>query len=196
VNADGPYSVYEGGTVALTAYGTDPENQPLAYAWDLDNDGTFETPGQTVTFDASSLTAPGIYIVRVQVTDIGGLTAEDDSTVNILFNWMGFFQPIANLPEFNLVNPGSAIPIKFSLSGDHGMDVISAGYPVAQQITCDTGAPMGDPVQVMIIAASYDPILDQYIFIWKTDKNMMGTCQQLQVLLTDGTTHVANFKFR
>ena len=82
------------------------------------------------------------------------------------------------------------------------MDVISAGYPVAQQITCDTGTPMGDPVQVVIIAVSYDPILDQYIFVWKTannwktDNSMKGTCQQLQVLLTDGTTHVANFKFR
>jgi uncharacterized protein len=196
VEAGGPYSVYEGSTVVLTAYGTDPENQPLTFAWDLDNDGSFETPGQVVTFDASTLTAPGTYIVRVQAVDIGGETAVAESTVSVLFNWNGFFKPIANLPVVNVVNPGSAIPIKFNLTGDHGLDVISAGYPVAQQVACDTGAPMGDPVQVVIIAASYDPLVDQYIFVWKTDTTWKGTCQQLQVQLIDDTIHVAVFRFR
>jgi hypothetical protein len=196
VEAGGPYSVYEGSTVVLTANGTDPENKPLTFAWDLDNDGSFEASGQVVSFDATALTAPGTYTVRVQATDIGGETAVDESTVSVLFNWNGFFKPIANLPEVNVVNAGSAIPIKFNLTGDHGLDVISAGYPIAQQVACDTGAPISDPVQVVIIAATYDPLVDQYIFVWKTDTTWKGTCQQLQVQLIDGTIHVAIFKFR
>src|SRR5262249_34675963 len=50
VSAGGPYNVDEGGSVPLTALGMDLDGDALAFAWDLDNDGTFETPGQTVTF--------------------------------------------------------------------------------------------------------------------------------------------------
>ena len=49
-NAGGPYTVPEGGSTTLAGSGT---GQVLTYAWDLDNDGTFETAGQTATFSAA-----------------------------------------------------------------------------------------------------------------------------------------------
>ena len=45
VDAGGPYAVVEGRTVTVTATGTDPDDDTLTYAWDLDGNGTFETPG-------------------------------------------------------------------------------------------------------------------------------------------------------
>ncbi len=42
---------------------------------------------------------------------------------------------------------------------------------------------------------NYDAAADQYIYVWKTDKNWAGTCRQLQVKLADGMQYVANFKF-
>src|SRR4051812_43567962 len=75
VSAGGPYSVAEGGTVSLAASGSDPEVGTLAYAWDLDNDGTYETTGMTPSFSAAALDGPASYTVGVQVTDDGGLTA-------------------------------------------------------------------------------------------------------------------------
>jgi hypothetical protein len=84
VDAGGPYSVDEGSTVELPANGSDPDGDPLTYAWDLDNDGSFETPDQTVTFSAAGLDGPSSYTVAVQVTDTGGLTATDEATVNVL----------------------------------------------------------------------------------------------------------------
>jgi predicted extracellular nuclease len=80
VNAGGPYAVDEGGSVTLTAAGTDPEGDPLTYTWDLDNNGTFETPGQTVTYSAGD--GPAAPTVAVRVSD-GTATAVDQATVTI-----------------------------------------------------------------------------------------------------------------
>ena len=82
-NAGGPYIVAEGGSVMVTASGSDPEEDPLTFAWDLDNDGTFETPGQSVPFSAAELDGPSSYPITVQITDSGGLSAIDQTMVNV-----------------------------------------------------------------------------------------------------------------
>jgi predicted extracellular nuclease len=84
VDAGGPYSVNEGASVTLTATGSDPNGDNLTYAWDLDNNGSFETVGQSVSFDASLLDGPSSYTVKVKATDPLGLSAESSATVNVL----------------------------------------------------------------------------------------------------------------
>jgi parallel beta-helix repeat protein len=83
VDAGGPYDVNEGGSVMVTASGNDPEGCALTYAWDLDNDGSFETAGQSVSFSAAGLDGPSQRTIRVQATDLQELTAVDEATVNI-----------------------------------------------------------------------------------------------------------------
>ena len=80
-SAGGPYAVNEGSSVVLNATGTDPEGGPLTYAWDLDGNGTFETPGQSVTFSPDD--GHATPIVKVQVTDDGGLTSVAQATVDV-----------------------------------------------------------------------------------------------------------------
>jgi hypothetical protein len=82
VDGNGPYSVAEGGSVSLDATGTDAEGG-LTYAWDLDNDATYETPGEMAMFSAALLDGPSSHTVGVQVTDSGGLTATDTATVGV-----------------------------------------------------------------------------------------------------------------
>jgi hypothetical protein len=84
VSAEGRYSVNEGDSITLTAVGNDPENDALAYVWDLDDDGIFETPGQSVIFSAAGTDGPSIYIIRVQITDSTGFSAIDQTTVDML----------------------------------------------------------------------------------------------------------------
>lgn len=84
VDAGGPYSAPEGGSVTLTASGSDPNGDSLTYAWDLDNNGSFETSGQSVSFSAASLDGPSSYTVKVKATDPLGLFAESTATVNVL----------------------------------------------------------------------------------------------------------------
>lgn len=83
VDAGGPYYVNEGEMVQVSATGVDPENGLLTYDWDLDNNGSFETTGQTVTFSAAILDGPDNKTIAVQVTDEGNLTATDQTIVFI-----------------------------------------------------------------------------------------------------------------
>jgi hypothetical protein len=75
--------VAEGGSVVLTGSGSDPDGDPLVYAWDLDNNGTFETAGQNATFSAATLDGPSSATVRLQVCDDNLACDTTSATVTI-----------------------------------------------------------------------------------------------------------------
>ena len=80
--AGGPYVGYEGTSITLnSSRSTDPDNNIVFYEWDLDNDGLFDdATGVRPKFTAID---NGIFTVRVRVTDAGGLSSEDSSTVTV-----------------------------------------------------------------------------------------------------------------
>lgn len=80
-DAGGPYTADEGQSILLSATGEDPNGGPLSFAWDLDNDGLFETPGQDVSFQAVDGTFD--YPVAVQVTDQYGAYAIASALVQV-----------------------------------------------------------------------------------------------------------------
>ena len=130
-------------------------------------------------------------------SDKAGNTGAASVTYHVNYNWNGFFQPIDNLPTLNRVKAGSAIPVKFSLNGNQGLNIFAAGYPVSTVTACGTTAT--DDIESTVTAGSssltYDALANQYIYVWKTDKAWAGTCRTLTVKLIDGTLHQANFNF-
>jgi len=80
--ADGPYFGFEGLSITLNASrSTDPDNSIVLYEWDFDNDGQFDDAvGKRPKFKAVD---NGVYIVRLRVTDAGGLSSVDGSTVTV-----------------------------------------------------------------------------------------------------------------
>ncbi len=81
-NAGGPYTVDEGSTVQLSAAAsTDPGNDPLTFAWDLDNNGSYETAGATATF--TNTPDDAVSTVGLQVTDSDGAVATTTTTVTV-----------------------------------------------------------------------------------------------------------------
>ncbi len=58
---------------------TDPNGDPLTYAWDLDGDGEFDD--STAANPSRTYTAPGAVTVRLRVTDAGGLQGTDSVIV-------------------------------------------------------------------------------------------------------------------
>jgi hypothetical protein len=142
----------------------------------------------------------GNYVVTVTLTDDCGLqtTRMFNLSVTTQFNFVGFFQPVDNLPTVNTVNAGQSIPVKFSLTGYQGMAIFAAGYPASQSLPCSGGTP--DAIEETVTAGSsglsYDATTDQYKYVWKTEKAWKGACRKLIVKFTDGTTREAIFQFR
>jgi predicted extracellular nuclease len=197
LDAGGPYSVVEGSTVLLTANGTDADGDTLSYAWDLDGDGSFETAGQSVTFSAAALQAPATITVRVQVSD-GTLTVADEATVNVVWAFGGFLQPIDGSPTVNTVKAGSTVPVRFTLGGDQGLAIFAPGYPTSVAYACDAAAPV-DAIEEIGAAGqstlTYDPATGVYTLPWKTQKSWANTCRRLIVKFADGTFQYASFMF-
>lgn len=49
--------------------------------------------------------------------------------VLVPYDFGGFEQPVEGRPTVNVVNAGRAVPIKFSLGGDHGLEIFDPGHP-------------------------------------------------------------------
>ena len=131
--------------------------------------------------------------------DNAGNTGQASVTFNVAYHWAGFFPPVDNLPTLNLAKAGQAIPVKFSLAGDQGLDIFAAGYPKSEYIACNSTMPLDDvetTLQAGASSLSYDPSSDQYTFVWKAEWSWAGTCRQLVLQLVDGTVHHANFRFK
>ena len=133
-------------------------------------------------------------------TDQAGNTAPETSVSYTVtpaaYNFTGFFPPVDNLPVLNVAKAGSAIPVKFSLGGDQGLDIFDPGYPKSQTIACSVTDPVSgveETVNAGASSLSYDPGTNQYTYVWKTDKKWANTCRQLMIKLNDGTEHRANF---
>lgn len=159
-------------------------------------DDTSGPAAATVTADADT-SSVGTHNATVTGHDNAGRSTQATCSYRVVYDWSGFFKPIDNLPVLNSVKAGSAVPVKFSLGGDQGLDVMATGYPRSTVISCDSTADT-DAVEQTVTAGSsslsYDPATGQYNYVWKTDKVWAGTCRQLVVQLDDGTYHRANFK--
>jgi alpha-tubulin suppressor-like RCC1 family protein len=115
------------------------------------------------------------------------------------YDFEGFYPPVESDPALNVVKAGRSVPLKFSLGGDKGLDVVEAGWPASRPLECATMDPSGElqPVQPAGRSGlSYDPATDTYTYVWKTDQTWAGTCRVLSLRLTDGTEHLAAFSFR
>jgi hypothetical protein len=116
-----------------------------------------------------------------------------------LFSFTGFLSPVNNLPVVNQVKAGQAVPLKFSLDGNQGLDIFAAGYPKSVPISCDFAAPVDELEETETAGGSsltYDAATDRYKYVWKTDKRWTRTCRQFVLGLKDGTFRRANFQFR
>jgi hypothetical protein len=148
---------------------------------------------------SGSLFPVGKTIVTCTATDAAGNSGSAQFKVSVLYSFAGFFSPVAN-NEINVAKAGSAIPVRFRLGGNMGLDIFAAGYP-ASALSFDNATPVADGIIQDVAAGAsglqYDPIADLYTYVWKTDKSWAGTQRQLQLQLKDGSPlQWATFRFK
>ena len=161
------------------------------------------TSNCTVSGGVVSFVAAGTCSLQASVTAGTNYLAATGATQSFTiasgaYKFSGFFQPVENLPVLNVAKAGSAIPMKFSLNGNQGLNILAAGYPGSAPIACNAGAPsdaLTETVNAGGSSLSYDATTGQYIYVWKTDKSWANTCRILVVRLSDGTDHMATFNF-
>lgn len=148
-------------------------------------------------------TSNGVGTYTVSCTgarDLAGNTASAAVSFAVHYVFTGFGSPIANHPAVNVIKAGQAVPVKFSLGGDHGLDVLLGGIANSTAIGCGTGLALDmSELAVSNPGASqftYDPQTTTYQFNWKTEKSWSGSCRRLLVRLDDGTLHTADFRLR
>ncbi len=140
----------------------------------------------------------GFTVAPITVT-VGPDVVAQIANLSPIFDFTGFFPPIDNPPIVNSVKAGGTVPVKFSLNGDQGLDIFSAGYPASNVMSCDSGSLVNDLETTDTSGnsgLSYDAASDQYIYRWKTQKAWAGSCRQLVVKLSDDIEHVALFQFK
>lgn len=185
------------GSLLHTLIDTLPVNKRYSY----DFDGNSEAIDHTLLSD--DLFNGGFYQYAViHVNSEFAVQASDHEPQVVkyqLYDFSGFFKPLANPPTLNQANAGSLIPVKFSLGGNKGLGILDAGYPKSQLIDCGSLSPLGNLLKAATAGSSglsYDASTKQYTYGWKTDKAWAATCRQLIVKLNDGTIHLANFSFK
>lgn len=119
------------------------------------------------------------------------------SVGRLAYTLSGFFAPVDNLPTINTVKAGSAVPVKFGLGGNRGLNVLVAGSPSSVLVACGSGP--SDAIEQTSTAGasslSYDAGSARYQYVWKTDKAWVG-CRDLVLRFRDGSTLRARFSFK
>lgn len=156
----------------------------------------------TVTVSGGTSNGVGTFKARcdgaVDVADNAGTAVE--VTYQVHYDFTGFFNPVDNVPMINSVKAGQGIPMKFSLAGNFGLDILAAASPSSASISClNPALNVLDETETVTAGSSslqYDALSGQYIYVWKTDKAWATKCRAFLLKLDDGTTHRADFNFR
>ncbi|WP_307371397.1 PxKF domain-containing protein [Microbacterium sp. W4I4] len=169
-------------------------------ATDEENGSGLATPAEgSIGLDTSSVGAKTVTVPTATATDAAGNSSTEVSCdYSVVYDWSGFAQPVDSGDVVNTVKAGSAVPIKFTLNGDQGLDVLAAGSPSVRFGSCSASAAVDAIEQTVTASASglkYDADADQYVYVWKTDKSWAGDCATFSLQLSDGTTHTALFSF-
>ena len=110
----------------------------------------------------------------------------------------GFSSPVDNAPTINVAKAGRAIPVRFGLGGDQGLNVFAPGHPRSREVACDAGGST-DGIEETVPSAStlsFSPGTGRYQLGWNTDRSWTGTCRELILRFRDGSQARATFAFR
>jgi hypothetical protein len=115
------------------------------------------------------------------------------------YRFGGFLAPVNAPPIVNTLKAGTAVPVRFKLGGNQGLDIFARGYPVSRLVSCRSDATT-DEIEWTVNAdhssLRYDTNTNTYTYVWKTAPAWAGQCRRLILRFADGIEHTALFHFR
>jgi hypothetical protein len=172
---------------------------------------TFDTAGMTPTDAAGQhlyhfvagawqdITNPGPGTAGRVCGDTGGFSPFAVGRPVAPASWP--FTGFLNLSKtaVNAEFAGAIVPIRFTVGGNRGLDILAAGSPASGQVACNVAAIPASLQPASALVASqplqYARVSGTYWYLWKTSTAWAGTCRQFVMKLDDGTVHRVTFKF-
>lgn len=119
------------------------------------------------------------------------------------YSFIGFDNPLQNLPFSNSTKAGSAIPVKWQLKDQSGAFVSDLSAVKSLQyvpVACDSqDIDFENPIDALAPGGSglqYDATTNQFVYPWKTLKSQAKTCAVFGLTLTDGQQQFARFMLK
>jgi dipeptidyl aminopeptidase/acylaminoacyl peptidase len=133
----------------------------------------------------------GNHSFTVETRDGAGNTGTSWQPYRVI--WPFAFAPSTfEPPTYNLFRAGERIPIRFTLGGDRGPDVLETVFYIG--VDCVTGS--GYETGGVLGALSYNGSNGQYTYKWETNSYFAGSCARLTFQLRDNTWHEAWIRFK
>jgi hypothetical protein len=119
------------------------------------------------------------------------------------YTFNGFISPVDNPPTVNTARAGQAVPVKWQISG--GTSVPSSTDSASFKSLTSYG------VNCTSLTGVSESVVEQYAagssglqnlgggywqYNWATSRSYAGTCRKMVLILNDGTSHEALFKFK
>jgi hypothetical protein len=160
--------------------------EPIVPAFSCHDD----VDGSNVPCKAGALdTSPGTHVFRVDSVDSARNASFATATYSVRYAFDGFYSPLAAEPAVASSRAGDTVPVKFSLGGDRGLDVITRAAWRPCGVTSDDSSTASGSL-------TYSAGPARYTFMWQSDKSWAGSCREFLLTLRDGTTHAALVSFR
>ena len=132
--------------------------------------------------------------------DFAGNSATKECAYSVIYDFAGFFPPVKPpCPEPGQgrqrdpaeVQPGRRPGTRRDQGGVSSVHVAgTTNHGSERQPATNPRRTTGKS------GLAYDPLSDQYTYVWKTEKAWSGTCQYLSLQLMDGTEQRAAFQFK
>ena len=161
--------------------------------------GVSSCVGDVADGEPLDTSSAGSRTFSVTATDAAGNTVSQTVAYEVVAesDFKGFRWPVEDFPEVNRWIAGEAVPVRFSLGGYKGLDVLAPGYPQVARVDCGAGEEpaSGRPARSVSWQKGLRYRHRSYVFMWRTDRDWAGDCLQFLIKLKDGSVHRAEFKF-
>jgi hypothetical protein len=136
----------------------------------------------------------------VDTSDLVGHTGSAAHTYTVIYDFVGFADPVANPPAINAVKAGQTAPLLWRILDAYGIPVtdLASVTATAEELACDAGTTPSAMEEYGAGGSGLQNLGDGYYqFNWKTPKDYASSCKTLKLDLGEGPgmEHTALFLF-